>query len=96
MIIQFVRLKSSLDETALLHKAREREEQFKSLPGLVQKYYVKLSNDGEYGGIYLWDSIESLNRYRQTDLAKSIPEAYQVSEAPDIEVMKLLFKLREG
>lgn len=95
MIIQFIKLKSSLNEEELIRRAREREPQFKALKGLVQKYYVKLSAPDEFGGIYVWDSEESLQAYRSSNLARSIPEAYEVTEAPDIEVMDLIFQLRE-
>ena len=66
-----------------------------ALPGLLQKYYVKMDTPGQYGGIYVWDSRESLLAFRQSDLAASIPEAYEVVEAPDIEILDILFKLRE-
>ena len=95
MILQIIKLKSNLPEEELLKKAKEREPQFKAIPGLIQKYYVKTSQLGEYGGIYVWDSPESLQSYRLSDLAKSIPEAYEINEAPNIEIMDIIFQLRE-
>ena len=95
MIIQFIRPKSTREEDELMRRAREREPQFKAIPGLVQKYYVRLDEPGSFAGIYVWDSKESLMKYRESDLAKSIPGAYKVSEPTNIEVMDLLFKLRE-
>ena len=59
--MQFVRLKTTLYEEELLKVAHEREPQFKAIPGIVQKYYVKLGAPGEFGGVYIWDSPESLN-----------------------------------
>ena len=94
-IIQFIRLKSSLAEEEVYQKAKEREPDFQAIPGLLQKYYVKLGAPGEFGGIYVWDSRESLAAYRASDLAATIPQAYQLTEAPNIEVMDLLFQLRE-
>ena len=94
MILQIIKLKSNLPEEELLNKAREREPQFKATPGLIQKYYVKTDQPGQYGGIYVWDSPESLQAYRESDLAKSIPEAYEIIEAPNIEIMDILFQLR--
>lgn len=94
MILQIIKLKSNLPEEELLSKAREREPQFKAIPGLVQKYYVKTDQPGQYGGIYVWDSPESLKSYRESDLAKSIPEAYEIIEDPNIEIMDILFQLR--
>jgi heme-degrading monooxygenase HmoA len=95
MIIQIIKLKSELSEEELLSVAREREPKFKVIPGLIQKYYVKLENPGEYGGIYVWDSKESLQAYRESELAASIPQAYQLIEAPNIETADVLFQLRE-
>ena len=94
MILQIIKLKSNLAEEDLLSKAKEREAQFKAIPGLVQKYYVKTDQSGQYGGIYVWDSLESLQSFQQSDLAKSIPEAYEIIEAPNIEIMDILFQLR--
>lgn len=94
MIVQLIKLKSKLPEEELLKRAREREPQFKAIPGLLQKYYVKMTGPEEYGGIYIWDSPESLNTYRVSNLAKSIPEAYEVLEVPSVELMDVLFQLR--
>ena len=96
MIIQFVRLESSLSEDEVLAIAKKRAEKFRAVPGLIQKYYVKLNEPNHYGGIYLWDSTESLNAFRETELAKSIPAAYQVVGAPKIEILEGLFTLREA
>ena len=95
MIIQFVKLKSALAEEKLLKRANERKPQFEALPGLIQKYYLKLDEPGQYAGLYFWDSVESLMAFRATDLAKSIPDAYEVTEAPNIELMNVLFQLRD-
>ncbi|PIA80710.1 hypothetical protein BFR04_15995 [Gaetbulibacter sp. 4G1] len=94
MILQIIKLKSSLPEKELLIRAKKRQPQFEAIPGLLQKYYVKTGQPDQYGGIYIWDSQESLNAYRESDLAKSIPEAYEIIEAPDIEIMDILFQLR--
>lgn len=94
MILQIIKLKSNLPVEELISKAREREPQFKAIPGLVQKFYVKTDQDGQYGGVYIWDSPESLQSYHESDLAKSIPVAYEVLEAPNIEIMDILFQLR--
>lgn len=95
MIIQIIKLKTNLAEEELLRRAREREPQFKATPGLLQKYYVKIGESGQYGGIYVWDSPESLKSYRESNLAASIPEAYDIIEAPNIEILDVLFQLRK-
>ena len=95
MIVQIIKLKSNLPEEELLRRAKERESQFKAIPGLLQKYYVKFGKSGQYGGIYVWDSPESLKSYRESDLAASIPEAYEIIEAPNVEILDVLFQLRK-
>ena len=94
MIIQLVKLKTQLNEEELLRRAKEREPQFRAIPGLLQKYYVRLDQAGLYGGLYLWDSAESLQAFRESELAASIPAAYEVDEPPTVEVMDMLFQLR--
>lgn len=94
MILQFVKLKSNLPEEELLAKANERKPQFEAISGLLQKYYVKMNEEGTYGGVYVWDSEASLKAFKESDLAKSIPQAYEVIEAPTIEIMNILFQLR--
>lgn len=94
MVIQYVNFKTQLSHEELLRIAKEREPEFKKIPGLVQKYYVQLDEPGKYGGVYVWDSRESLQTFRQSDLAASIPKAYKVIEGPNIELLEVLFPLR--
>jgi heme-degrading monooxygenase HmoA len=94
MIIQFIKLKSSLAEEQLLEIARKRESQFREIPGLVQKYYTKTNEPEEYAGIYIWDSSESMQAFRESELAASIPEAYELVEKPDISLFDVMFQLR--
>ena len=95
MIIQIVKLRSELSEETILDKAKERMPKFKAIPGLLQKYYVRLSRPNQYSGIYVWDSIESLQSFRESELAASIPQAYKLTEPPEIEVADVLFQLRD-
>jgi heme-degrading monooxygenase HmoA len=95
MIIQTIKFKSQFTEEEVMRIAKEREPLFMAIPGLIQKYYVKPLKEGYYGGIYVWDSVESLQTYRDSDLAKSIPQAYAVMGTPEIEVLDVLFQLRK-
>lgn len=95
MIFQFIKLKSDLSEEELLKTAKEREPNFQALSGLIQKYYVKLQKPGEYAGVYVWESKESLQAFRESELAATIPQAYQLIEAPSVEIGEILFQLRE-
>jgi hypothetical protein len=84
-----------MEEADLLKVTGERKPEFKKLDKLIQKYYFKDSNTGEYGGIYVWKSKEAMLEYRETDLAKSIPAAYQVDGSPDIQLLSVYFPLRD-
>ena len=95
MIIQIIKFETSLSEDEVVATANERADRFRALPGLIQKYYVKLGQPDQYGGVYIWDSMESLAAYRASDLAASIPAAYKVTGPPTIEILDSLFQLRE-
>ncbi|MFV0269462.1 MAG: hypothetical protein ACK5HT_20250 [Draconibacterium sp.] len=62
---------------------------------LVQKYYIKLDTPGEFGGVYIWDSPESPQEFRQSELAATIAQTYRAIEAPSVEVVNIMFQLRE-
>jgi len=94
-VVQFVKIKTSLSEEEFFEAAHTRTPRFKEIDGIIQKYYLKLENEGEYGGIYIWDSMESLQEFKQSDLAKTIGEAYGVIGKPSVEVHDILFQLRE-
>ena len=94
-IMLIVRVKTKLSEEELLKRAREREPQFEALPGLIQKYYIKLNSEGEDGGVYIWDSAKSLQAYKKSELAATIAQSYEATEAPSVEVVEILFQLRE-
>lgn len=94
-VMLIVKAKTELSEEEFLKIAKERAPQFAAIPGLIQKYYIKTKNPGEYGGVYIWDSVESLNKYRESDLAATIAEAYKTVGPPSAEVIDILFELRE-
>ena len=93
-IIQIIKLKTSLEEDEVLKIAKERAPQFKAIPGLMQKYYVRASPPHHFAGVYIWDSMESLQSFRESELAASIPQAYKLLEAPEIELLDVKFELR--
>ena len=94
-VMLIVKAKTELSEEEFLKIAKEREPQFAAIPGLIQKYYIKTQNPGEYGGVYIWDSAESLKMYRESDLAATIAQAYRTIGPPTTEVVDILFELRE-
>jgi heme-degrading monooxygenase HmoA len=95
VIVQFVKLNSGLSDEEVRRIMEERAPQFRAIPGLIQKYYGREPQTGEYAGIYLWDSEESLRAFRESELARTIPIAYQVVAAARVETFEVLFPLRE-
>ena len=94
MILLTVKLRSSLSEKELLRIAEERAPEFRAIPGLLQKYYVHDPSSDERGGVYVWDSQESLDEYLASDLRKSIPETYEIVGAPRVETIPVIDTLR--
>ena len=87
-------LKSELPYEEMEKRYKERMPNFRDIPGLVQKYYSYDESTKEWAGIYFWDSEESLKAYLESDLRKSIPAAYELTEKPKIESFRLVDMLR--
>jgi putative monooxygenase ydhR len=90
--ILFVRIKSDLDVQEFERRLLERRPRFCEVPGLIQKVYGRDDTTGDVCGIYFFESKEALAAFRETELARTIPVAY---EAVDVrrEVYELLFSL---
>lgn len=82
MIIQIVRFTSELDDAEVLRRYETRVERYRSVPGLVQKYYLRYP-DGDHGAVYVWQNQEALNRFRDSVLARTIAETYRVQRAAE-------------
>lgn len=87
-------LKSRLPREELERRYKERLPRFRELPGLIQKYYSYDESTGDWAGIYLWDSEESLAIYLESDLCKSIPIAYELIQPPRVERFPIVDVLR--
>ncbi len=94
MIAQFIKFETSLAEDDVIAISKERKPQFLNVPGLIQKHYLKLDEPNHYGGFHIWESREAMAAFRETDLAKTIPSAYQIVSPPEITVQELMFSLR--
>ena len=68
---------------------------FASVPGLMAKVWLASPSTNTYGGVYLWESAEALQEFKQSDLAATIASAYKGIEKPSVEVVDILFQLRE-
>jgi heme-degrading monooxygenase HmoA len=94
MIIQTVKFNSTLSEAEIQQVMEERAPQFRALPGLLQKYYLRDIQTGEVGAVYIWDSEESFRTYRQSDLARTIASAYKAVGQPRVEIFETILTLR--
>lgn len=90
--ILFVRIKSRLDAEEFERRLVERRPRFRDVPGLVQKIYGREEASGDVCGIYFFENEEALAAFRETELARTIPAAY---EAVDVrrEVYDVLYPL---
>jgi heme-degrading monooxygenase HmoA len=94
MIVQMFKFKSRLPDEEVRRVMRQRAHRFEAQPGLVQKYYGHEPSTGMHTGIYIWASGEAMQAFAESELAKSIPAAYQVEAPPRIEVFEMIFALR--
>jgi heme-degrading monooxygenase HmoA len=79
--VLFVRITSKLDAREFDRRLAERRPRFREVPGLLQKVYGRDKATGDVCGIYFFESEEALVAFRETELARTIPTAY---EAVDI------------
>ena len=88
-----VRITSSLAPEELDRRLLERRPRFLDVPGLVQKVYGRDPESGDVCGIYFFEDGESLRSFRETELARTIPSAYEAVEVRR-EAYEVLYPLR--
>lgn len=94
MIVQIVRFKSGLPNEQVLKTYDARAPRYRALTGLAQKYYLRFPATGDHGAVYLWESEAALAQFRESELGRTIPTAYQVQGTPDVQVAELVMTLR--
>jgi hypothetical protein len=92
-VILFVRFKTSLAFDELSRRLMERKPRFLEVPGLIQKIYGRDPSTGDVCGIYFFESQGALDAFRDTQLAKTIPAAYETTDVRR-EVFEVLYPLR--
>lgn len=92
-VILFVRITSGLDVHELERRLLERRPRFRDVPGLLQKVYGRDGATGDVCGVYFFESQEALDAFRETELARTIPAAYEAVEVRR-EVYEVLYSLR--
>jgi heme-degrading monooxygenase HmoA len=93
--VLLVRFKSALSPEEVQAVVEERAPEFRALPGLQQKYYLEDVNTGELAGLYVWESADALESYRNFELRASIAEAYQAEGEPRVEIYRVFKALRK-
>jgi heme-degrading monooxygenase HmoA len=95
MIVQIVMFRSGLSDEEVRRTMEDRAPRYRALPGLLQKLYVENKATGEYGGVYVWKDEASLEAFRSSDLAKTIPEAYDIEGRARRATSEVVYVLRE-
>ena len=60
----------------------DRADRYLSVRGLVEKIYLRYRATGEYGAVYVWESEQALAEFRESDLGRTIGDAYRVEGSP--------------
>jgi len=94
MHILVVKFHSGLDDSEVHKLLHQRLPSVLLVPGLLQKYYAREASTGDYVGVHVFDSRESLVEYRHSELSRSLPAAYATSQQPRVETFEVLFPLR--
>jgi heme-degrading monooxygenase HmoA len=89
MIASVVRFRSTLSDDAVQAMFEERADRYRRVPGLVEKIYLRFRETGEFGAVYVWESEEALERFRESELARTIADAYRVEGAPRTELAEV-------
>ena len=92
MVIHFVRFKTLFAREEIRRIMEERASRMREVAGLVQKYYGYEPESGAFCGCYIFDSEDSRQAFRESELARTIPSAYQAEEMR-IEAYEVLFPL---
>lgn len=91
-VILYVRVKTQLEAGELERRVLERRPRFKGIPGLIQKIYGRDEVTGDVCGIYFFENQDALTAFQNTELAKTISEAYQATDIRR-EVYDILYPL---
>lgn len=77
----------NISESISLDKARDifsrTSGKYKSMPGLIRKYYLVAENGISLGGVYLWNSKEDAEKIFNEEWFKYILNLYGVE--PDMQ-----------
>ncbi|MHA2038839.1 MAG: YdhR family protein [Promethearchaeota archaeon] len=95
MEIMVLLFETGLKIEDLITTSNKRFEKFKDVKGLLQKFYISDRNSKKIGGIYVFDSKENLEAFRESELSKSTSEAYKFLYPEDVTFYDVSRTLRE-
>ena len=91
-----VRFNSSYSLEELNEICLADREDFRSVPGLVQKYYVTEEYSDAISSIYMFESKSTRAAFSASDLAKGIPSKYRmIPDTIRVEYYDMLIVLNE-
>jgi heme-degrading monooxygenase HmoA len=93
VIVRIVRFRSGLKDEDVVSAFESRTARYRDVDGLRQKYYLRFPQTGEFGAVYVWDSQKALDRFHESELARSIPDVYRVDGEARGEVAEVLLSL---
>lgn len=73
-----VKFQSSYAPQELLAICEKGLKDFRSVTGLIQKYYITENETGSISGIYLFSSNATRDAFWASDVARDIPRKYGV------------------
>jgi hypothetical protein len=73
-----VKFNSTFSAEDLLKVCQQSLDDFRNVPGLIQKYYIAEEGTGAISGFYIFDTQSARAAFWVSDLAKDIPAKYGV------------------
>jgi hypothetical protein len=89
MWILLVFFKSGLSMKEALALIETRADSYRHVKGLLQKFWIHDESSGHLGGIYVFDSKDSLVAFQNSAMAKGIADAYRFVEPPTKRALKV-------
>jgi heme-degrading monooxygenase HmoA len=94
MIVSLVRFRSGLSDEEVEARFEARADGYRTLPGLVEKLYLRYRESGEFGAVYVWESEEALRSFRASELGRTIGDAYRTEGEPHVELADVRMVVR--
>jgi heme-degrading monooxygenase HmoA len=86
MIVSLARFRSALSDDDVQATFEARADGYRRMPGLVEKLYLRLRDSDEFAAVYVWETEDDLERFRESELGRTIAEAYRVDGPVSVEL----------